>query len=134
MKILLRHEFKIQSITVGLFLFTFLLIKFIDDDVIAKIIISEFFLIAVVQYTFNIIKFFSKEYVKTDSRRVYIFLASYVVIGFLLLIIFSIFNISKGSLSLKNLFELMVMSWVVISPILIIQSLFISHFDTENKL
>lgn len=133
MKTLLKHEFKIQSITVGLFLFTFLLIKFIDDDVIAKIIISEFFLIAFVQYTFNIIKFFSKENIRTDSRRVYIFLASYVVIGFLILTIFSIFNINRGSFYLKNLFELMVMSWVVISPILIIQSLFISHFDTENK-
>lgn len=129
MKTVLKYDSQIQSFTIALFLLSFILIKFFNEDIIFKLIVGEFFLIAIVQYTNNLIKFFSKEYPRTDSRYVYAFLSSYVVIGFIILILFSVFDVNKGSASLKNIFELMVISWMILSPILIIQSLFISYSD-----
>ncbi len=129
MKTYLKYDSQFQSFTIALFLLSFILIKFFSDGIISKLIIGEFFLIAIVQYTNNLIKFFSKIYIRTDLRYVYIFLSSYVVIGFILWVLCSIFDVNKGSTSLKNIFELMVISWLILSPILIIQSLIISYSD-----
>ncbi len=129
MKAYLKYDSQFQSFTIALFLLSFILIKFFSDGIISKLIIGEFFLIAIVQYTNNLIKFFSKIYIRTDLRYVYIFLSSYVVIGFILWVLCSIFDVNKGSTSLKNIFELMVISWLILSPILIIQSLIISYSD-----
>ena len=132
MKTYLKYDSELQGFLIVSFLLSFLLINFIDGDFAVKLIIFEFFLIAVIQYTNNLLKFFSKNYIRTDSRHVYIFLSSYVVIGFIILILFSIFDINKGSTSLKNIFELMVISWLILSPILIIQSLLISYSDKKE--
>ncbi|TDX86957.1 hypothetical protein [Epilithonimonas xixisoli] len=129
MKTILKYDSQIQSFTIALFLLSFIFIKFFSDDIISKLIVGEFFLIAIVQYTNNLIKFFSKEYIRTDSRYVYIFLSSYVVIGFIILILLSIFDIAKGNIPLRHFFELLVISWMILSPILIIQSLLISYSD-----
>lgn len=132
MKTYLKYDSELQGFLIVSFLLSFFLINFIDGDFAIKLIIFEFFLIAVIQYTNNLLKFFSKNYIRTDSRYVYIFLSSYVVIGFIIWILFSIFDINKGSTSLKNIFELMVISWMILSPILIIQSLLISYSDKKE--
>src|SRR6218665_2235905 len=132
MKTYLKYDSELQGVLIVSFLLSFFLINFIDGDFAVKLIIFEFFLIAVIQYTNNLLKFFSKNYIRTDSRYVYIFLSSYVVIGFIIWILYSIFDINKGSTSLKNIFELMVISWLILSPILIIQSLLISYSDKKE--
>ncbi|OJX29916.1 MAG: hypothetical protein BGO86_05665 [Chryseobacterium sp. 36-9] len=132
MKTYLKYDSELKGILIASFLISFILINFLDGDFAVKLIIFEFFLIAIVQYTNNLIKFFSKIYIRTDSRYVYIFLSSYVVIGFILWILCSIFDVNKGSTSLKNIFELMVISWLILSPILIIQSLLISYSDKKE--
>ena len=132
METYLKYDSEFQGILIAVFLLSFILINFLDGDFAMKLIIFEFFLIAFVQYTNNLIKFFSKIYIRTDSRYVYVFLSSYVVIGFIFLLLFSIFDINKGSNLLKNIFELMVISWMILSPILIIQSLLISYSDKKE--
>lgn len=132
MKTYLKYDSELQGILIASFLISFILINFLDSDFAMKLIIFEFFLIAFVQYTNNLIKFFSKIYIRTDSRYVYIFLSSYVVIGFITWVLFSVFHVNKGSTSLKNIFELMVISWMILSPILILQSLFISYSDKKE--
>ena len=132
MKTYLKYDSEFQGILIAVFLLSFIFINFLDGDFAIKLIIFEFFLIAFVQYTNNLIKFFSKIYIRTDSRYVYVFLSSYVVIGFIFLLLFSIFDINKGSNLLKNIFELMVISWMILSPILIIQSLLISYSDKKE--
>jgi len=132
MKTYLKYDSELQGILIASFLISFILINFLDGDFAMKLIIFEFFMIAIVQYTNNLIKFFSKIYIRTDSRYVYIFLSSYVVIGFIIWALSSIFDINKGSISLKNIFELMAISWLILSPILIIQSLVISYSDKKE--
>lgn len=129
MKTVLKYDSQIQSFTIALFLLSFILIKFFNEDIVSRLIVGEFFLIAIVQYTNNLIKFFSKEYPRTDSRYVYIFLSSYVVIGFIILVLLSVFDIARGNIPLRHFFELVVISWMILSPILIIQSLLISYSD-----
>ncbi|MFC4163333.1 hypothetical protein ACFOWU_06700 [Epilithonimonas zeae] len=133
MKTYLKYDSELQGILIASFLISFILINFLDGDFAMKLIIFEFFMIAIVQYTNNLIKFFSKIYIRTDSRYVYIFLSSYVVIGFIIWALSSIFDINKGSISLKNIFELMAISWLILSPILIIQSLVISYSDKKEN-
>lgn len=134
MKTILTYDLKIQQTLILLFLATILAAIITKQEFLGVIIIVEFFLIAIAQYSLNIIKTFSKKYVKTDSRKVYVFISTYVVIGFLILILSSLFKFEDTEQNLKNIFELMVMSWIFLSPILIIQSLMISFFDAKNSL
>lgn len=134
MKTILTYDLRIQQSLILLFLATILAAIITKQEFLGVIIIVEFFLIAVVQYSLNIIKAFSNKYVKTDSRKVYVFISTYVVIGFLILIFSSLFKFEDTEQNLKNIFELMVMSWIFLSPILIIQSLMISFFDAKNSL
>lgn len=129
MKTILRYDSKIQLVLIILFVLTLFAALFSDKDFMITILLIEFFLIAAVQYSLNVIKFFSKRYLKTDSRKVYMFLSTYVVTGFLILVIFNSFLPDE----LKNLFELMVITWMILSPILIFQSLFISCSDSKNN-
>lgn len=132
MKTILTYDLRIQQTLILLFLATILAAIITQQEFLGVVIIVEFFLIAVAQYSLNIIKTFSKKYVKTDSRKVYVFISTYVVIGFLILILSSLFKFEDTEQNLKNIFELMVMSWIFLSPILIIQSLMISFFDAKN--
>lgn len=134
MKTILTYDLRIQQMLILLFLTTILAALITKQEFLGLVIIVEFFLIAVAQYSLNIIKAFSNKYVKTDSRKVYVFISTYVVIGFLILILSSLFKFEDTEQKLKNIFELMVMSWIFLSPILIIQSLIISFFDAENSL
>lgn len=134
MKTILTYDLRIQQSLILLFLATILAAIITKQEFLGVVIIVEFFLIAVAQYSLNIIKAFSKKYVKTDSRKVYVFISTYVVIGFLILILSSLFKFEDTKQNLKNIFELMVMSWIFLSPILIIQSLMISFFDVKNSL
>lgn len=132
MKTILTYDLRIQQTLILLFLATILAAIITKQEFLGVVIIVEFFLIAVAQYSLNIIKTFSKKYVKTDSRKVYVFISTYVVIGFLILILSSLFKFEDTEQNLKNIFELMVMSWIFLSPVLIIQSLMISFFDAKN--
>lgn len=134
MKTILTYDLRIQQSLILLFLATILAAIITKQEFLGVVIIVEFFLIAVAQYSLNIIKAFSNKYVKTDSRKVYVFISTYVVIGFLILIFSSLFKFEDTEQNLKNIFELMVMSWIFLSPILIIQSLMISFFDAKNSL
>lgn len=134
MKTILTYDLRIQQSLILLFLATILAAIITKQEFLGVVIIVEFFLIAVAQYSLNIIKAFSNKYVKTDSRKVYVFISTYVVIGFLILILSSLFKFKDTKQNLKNIFELMVMSWIFLSPILIIQSLMISFFDAKNSL
>ncbi|OVE61637.1 hypothetical protein [Chryseobacterium mucoviscidosis] len=134
MKTILTYDLRIQQSLILLFLATILAAIITQQEFLGIVIIVEFFLIAVAQYSLNIIKAFSNKYVKTDSRKVYVFISSYVVIGFLILIFSSLFKFEDTEQNLKNIFELMVMSWIFLSPVLIIQSLMISFFDAKNSL
>lgn len=129
MKTILRYDSKIQLTLIILFVLTLFSTLFSDENFIITILFIEFFLIAAVQYSLNVIKFFSKKYLKTDSRKVYMLLSTYVVTGFLILVIFNSFLPDE----LKNLFELMVITWMILSPVLIFQSLFISCSDSKNN-
>lgn len=134
MKTILTYDLRIQQSLILLFLATILAAIITQQEFLGVVIIVEFFLIAVAQYSLNIIKAFSNKYVKTDSRKVYVFISTYVVIGFLILILSSLFKFEDTKQNLKNIFELMVMSWIFLSPILTIQSLMISFFDAKNNL
>lgn len=134
MKTILTYDLRIQQSLILLFLATILAAIITKQEFLGVVIIVEFFLIAVAQYSLNIIKAFSNKYIKTDSRKVYVFISTYVVIGFLILILSSLFKFEDTKQNLKNIFELMVMSWIFLSPILIIQSLMISFFDAKNSL
>lgn len=129
MKTILKYDSKIQLTLILLLVLTLFTRLFSDDNFTITILLVEFFLIAAVQYSLNVIKFFSKKYLKTDSRRIYMFLSTYVVTGFLILIIFNSFLANE----LKDLFGLMAFSWIILSPILIFQSLFISCSDSKNN-
>lgn len=129
MKTILTYDSKIQQGVIILFLLTILIAIVSENEFLAFAIIIEFFLIAIVQYILNIIKFFNKKYVKTDSRKVYMFLSTYVVITFFIWILACVFYVK----SLKDIFELLVFTWLILSPVLILQSLCISFFDAKNN-
>ncbi|ANF51991.1 hypothetical protein A0O34_16380 [Chryseobacterium glaciei] len=128
MKTILTHDSKIQQGVILLFILTILIAVLSKKEFLAFAIIIEFFIIAFVQYTLNIIKFFNKKYIKTESRKVYMFLSTYVVIGVFIWIFACVFYI-KG---LKDIFEILVFTWLILSPVLILQSLCISFFDAKN--
>ena len=132
MKTLLKYDVNIQKTLILLFVVTLFTVMVMGQDFILILLIIEFFLIAIFQYSLNLIKFNSKKYMKTDSRKVYIFLSTYVVIGFLTWLCLISLDIRDNSGNIKDIFELMMMSWLFLSPILMIQSLLISFFDFKN--
>lgn len=132
MKTLLKYDVNIQKTLILLFVVTLFTVMVMGQDFILIVLIIEFFLIAMFQYSLNVIKFNSKKYMKTDSRKVYIFLSTYVVIGFLMWLCLISLDIRDNSGNIKDIFELMMMSWLFLSPILMIKSLLISFFDFKN--
>ncbi len=128
MKTLIAYDLRIQQTLLILFLTTIIAIAVTQKDFLYISIFVEFFLIAFVQYSLNIIKFLSKKYPKTDSRKVYIFVSTYIVITFLLFIVSRKINIEINF----DFVEWILISWIVLSPVLIIQSLVISFYDNEN--
>lgn len=132
MKTLLKYDVNIQKALILLFVVTLFTVMVMGQDFILIILIIEFFLIAIFQYSLNVIKFNSKKYMKTDSRKVYIFLSTYVVIGFLTWLCLISLDIRDNNGTIKDIFELMMMLWLFLSPILMIQSLLISFFDLKN--
>jgi heme/copper-type cytochrome/quinol oxidase subunit 4 len=129
MKTLISYDLRIQQTLLILFLTTILAIAVTQKDFLYISIFVEFFLIAFVQYSLNITKFLSKEYLKTDSRKVYIFVSTYIVITFLLFIIFHLIKIEVDF----SFFEWIPISWIILSPVLMIQSLVISFYDKEDN-
>lgn len=129
MKTLINYDLRIQQTLLILFLTTILAIAVTQKDFLYISIFVEFFLIAFVQYSLNIIKFLSKEYPKTDSRKVYIFVSTYIVITFLLFIVFHLIKIEVDF----SFFEWIPISWIILSPVLMIQSLVISFYDKEDN-
>lgn len=128
MKTLLKHEFKIQLILIITLLSTFITCITLEDRLFSKIFIIDFFVLAFVQYTLNVIKFFNKKYLKTDSRIFYIYVSTFVVVSFLLYLLSDFFSIE----SLINIIEVTAITWIF-SPILIFQSLCIAWSDSQNN-
>lgn len=130
MKTFLKHEFKIQLILITVLLSTFVLALSLDDAIFYKVFIIDFFLLALVQYFVNIIKHRNIQFLKTDSRYFYIYFSTFVVVSFLLYILSDFLNAKV----LLNILEVVGIPWVILSPILIFQSLCISWSDSKNKI
>lgn len=128
MKTLLNYDLRIQQTVIILFLATTIAAIFKSQDFLYITIFVEFFLMAVVQYSLNMIKFLSKQYEKKDSRKLYVLVSTYVVITFLIFILCRKNNIEIDF----DFVEWILISWIVLSPVLIIQSLVISFYDNEN--
>lgn len=131
MKTFIKHESNIQLILILLLISTIIVAVISRTYFFSVACIAEFFLIALVQYTFNITKYVSPEYVNTEARKVYMFLSTYVVSGCLICIIFICFP--DIGLKLENLSELLCLSWMILSPLLILISLGISVSDFNLK-
>lgn len=129
MKTLLSYDLRIQQILIILFLAAIIAAAVTDQDFLYISIFIEFFIIAIVQYSLNIIKFLSDEYAKKDSRKLYIIVSTYVVITFLLFILGGFMKVDFH----YDFLEWIPISWIVLSPVLIIQSLVISFYDKEYK-
>lgn len=128
MKTLLKYDLRIQQTVIFLFIITLLMALIIEIDSGFTVILIEFFLIAFVQYTLNLLKFYKKNYHRTQSRTVYIFVSNYVVITFL-------FFVLRRFLKLDfycDFIDWMPLSWIILSPVLILQSLIISFYDKEK--
>lgn len=129
MKTLLKYELVIQLILIIILLSTFITYISVEDRLFSKMFIIDFFVLAFVQYTINITKFFNKKYLKTDSRNFYIYAATFVVISFLLYLL-------SEELDAKTLVDILGavgITWVILSPILIFQSLLISWSDLKYE-
>ncbi|WP_152909197.1 hypothetical protein [Chryseobacterium sp. Hurlbut01] len=130
MKTFLKHEFKIQLMLITVLLSTFVLALTLNDPTFSKVFIIDFFLLALVQYIVNIIKHHNIQFLKTDSRYFYIYFSTFVVVSFLLYLSSDFLNAKV----LLNILEVVGISWVILSPILIFQSLYISWSDSKNKI
>ncbi|KNB60002.1 hypothetical protein AC804_12195 [Chryseobacterium sp. Hurlbut01] len=109
---------------------TFVLALTLNDPTFSKVFIIDFFLLALVQYIVNIIKHHNIQFLKTDSRYFYIYFSTFVVVSFLLYLSSDFLNAKV----LLNILEVVGISWVILSPILIFQSLYISWSDSKNKI
>lgn len=130
MKQLLKYELAVQMILIIILLSTFITYISLEDRLFSRMFIIDFFVLASVQYTVSVIKFFNKKYLKTDSRGFYMYTATFVVISFLLYLL-------SDALDAKNLVDILGavgITWVILSPVLIFQSLFISWSDSKNKI
>ncbi len=129
METIFKYDVKIQQTLVLLLIIIFFTLIISGKDLFFMFFIIVNFVLATVQYTLNVLKFFNKNYLKTDSRKAYLFISTYVVISFFTAIGSAALNIN----ALYSIVKIMVISWLVVSPVLIIQSLLISNFDEKNK-
>lgn len=129
MKTLLTYDLRIQQTVIILFMATIFAVAVKGHDFLYISIFIEFFLVAVVQYSLNMIKLLSKEYPRRNSRKVYIFVSTYVVVTFLFFILCRCFEVDFH----YDFPEWVPISWIALSPVLIIQSLVISFYDKEDN-
>ncbi|SDI61027.1 hypothetical protein SAMN05421846_110117 [Chryseobacterium taeanense] len=129
MKTLLKYDFRIQQTVILIFIITLLMLAITKNESLITLAQIEFFLLAILQYTLNIAKFYNKNYVRTHSRIIYTFISTYVIITFLLFIL----CLSLKYPILNNFLEWMPVSWLIASPVLIILSLSISFSDRKKK-
>jgi hypothetical protein len=129
MKTIFKYDSQIQQTLVLLLIIIFFTLIISGKDLFFTFFIIVFLLLATVQYTLNVLKFFNKNYLNTDSRKAYLFISTYVVISFLTAIGSAALNIN----ALQSISEIMTLPWLVVSPVLIIQSLLISYFDEKNQ-
>lgn len=128
MKTLLKYELKLQLILVGLFVITIIADTILDADFIFLVFIYEFFFLTFFQFTIHLIKFFHKEYSKTNYRKLYVFLSTYVVFTSFGLLTF----INFESLYINYFYGLFIYSLFILSPILIFYSLIVSYRDNKH--
>jgi len=124
MKTILKYESRIQENLIGLLLIL-IIATVARVYFLGTVLLIDLILIAIFQYTINLIKFFQRSYTKTLSRKIYVLLSTYCLLMFLGLLSFKLFD-SDFSAFFFNLF---IWSLIVFPPILIIQSLIISYSD-----
>lgn len=129
MKTLLQYDLRIQQAVVLLFIGTLLTVIIMEPAFGFKLLLFEFFLMAVAQYTLNLLKFFRNNYYRTSSRKVYIFVSSYVVITFLFFILRRVLKLDFYS----DFIDWMPLTWLLLSPILITLSVVISFYDRNEQ-
>lgn len=129
MKTLFKYDFRIQLVSILIFTATLIMIALTKNEVLMTLIKVEFFLLAIVQYTLNIAKFYSKSYLRKLSRIIYISVSSYVVVSFLLFIL----GIQLNYRIVNDFFEWMPVSWLAATPVLIVQSLIMSFYDRDKQ-
>ncbi|UQB69771.1 hypothetical protein [Epilithonimonas zeae] len=127
MKTILKYESRIQENLIGLLLIL-IIATVARVDWLWILLLVDFILIAIFQYTINLIKFFQKSYKKTLSRKIYVFLSTYCLLMFLGLISFKVFDKDFSA----SFFNFCIWSLVIFPPILIIQSLIISYSDKKE--
>ncbi|WP_018676072.1 hypothetical protein [Riemerella columbina] len=130
MKKILRYDNQIQQVLIGLIPLLWILASYFGE-IFNVFSIITFFSLAVYQYTINWVKFCNPLFKNKMYwyRIVYLVLASYVVIPFLILLISSYFNIM---IEIQVIIHNMLGAWVVLTPILIFGSLFISFKDRKQ--
>jgi len=129
MKTLFKYDFRIQLMVILIFTATLIMIALTKNELLMTLIKIEFFLLAIVQYTLNIAKFYSKSYTRTLSRIIYISVSGYVVVSFLLFIL----GLQLNYRIVNDFFEWMPVSWLAATPVLIVQSLIISFYDRDKQ-
>jgi hypothetical protein len=129
MKAIFKYDAKIQQTFILLFVVIVFAGIISGENFFFRLIVIVFFLLATVQYTLNVLKFFNNNYLNTDSRKAYMVISTYVVISFFTSIGSAALNIN----ALQSIVKTMVISWLIVSPVLIIQSLLISYFDEKNQ-
>lgn len=134
MKTLLTYDLRIQQTLILLFIASVLTALLLKQQYMMVVLIVEFFLIAFFQYILNTIKFCNLRYIKTASRKIYIVASTYVVIGFLIWMLMCMLSLPPLDLgeTIGNIFGYTVISWTVLSPVLMLQSLSISFSDNED--
>ncbi|MCY0969303.1 hypothetical protein [Chryseobacterium wangxinyae] len=128
MKTLFKYEFTIQIILIIILLLSFATYIYSEDRLFSKIFIVDFFILAFIQYGLNITKFFNKKYLQTDFRNFYIYAATFVVITYVIYLLAEEFNAE----TLMDILGAIGITWIILSPILIFISLYISWFDAKN--
>lgn len=129
MKAIFKYDVKIQQTFILLFVVIVFAGIISGENFFFGLIVIVFFLLATVQYTLNVLKFFNNNYLNTDSRKAYMVISTHVVISFFTSIGLAALNIN----ALQSIVKTMVISWLIVSPVLIIQSLLISYFDEKNQ-
>lgn len=125
MKNLLKHDSIVQQVLIILLVLIIFLSVSTDFEYNPMLFCFIFIAIALYQYTVNIIKFCRKDFENTIARKVYIWLSTYVVITFFLAIVSSKVHF------FRFLLDGAPVTWIILSPILIILSLIISLGDSK---
>ena len=127
MKTILKYESRIQENLIGLLLIL-IIATVARVYFLGTVLLIDLILIAIFQYTINLIKFFQRSYTKTLSRKIYVSLSTYSVIMFLVLLSYNFFDLDFSDI----FFSLSIWSLVIFPPILILQSLLISYSDKKE--